>query len=149
VKGVIAALTLFGVTITAAHAAATTTYTATATSACLSAHKLLVNPLPRSQAVPAHVPAVSALSFSFALIPGQALDHGEIVFERDTATAARAWKTLFSMSVAEAAQVQGISMAKATAQIRQSLGLHGNTITMWANHPVKTASRTRVVACLR
>ena len=148
-RGVILCAVLLGLAISGAGAATESSYTARPTSACLTAHKVIVNPLPRTQAVPPHVPVLAAIEYSFALIPAQAVDHGEIVFERDAATAQRAWAKLYAMNVAEAAQVQGISLAKAAAVIRQSLGLHGNAVTIWENHPVKAASRARVLGCLR
>jgi hypothetical protein len=148
-RGVILCAVLFGVAASGAGASTESVYTVKPTSACLTAHKVLVSPIPRAQAVPAHVPVLAAINYSFALIPAQAVDHGEVVFERDAATAQRAWAKLYAINVAEAAQVQGISLAKAAALIRQALGLHGNAITIWANHPFKAASRTRVVGCLR
>jgi hypothetical protein len=56
---------------------------------------------------------------------------------------------LFAFNVAEASPVQWISLAKAKAVIRQSLTLHGNSVTVWQNHPVKSASRSRVLSCIR
>jgi len=99
--------------------------------------------------VPAGIPAVSAIGFSFALISAQALDHGTIVFERDAATAKRATAALFAYSVKQAKQVQGIPMNQVKAIIREAFTIRGNAIIVWENPHTKPASKRLVAACLR
>jgi hypothetical protein len=124
-------------------------FTATRTSSCLTAHNLISNVIPKRSAVPPSIPVEAAVEFSFALIPAQALDHGSIVFARDTATAKRALALLFAYYVNQALRVHGVDRAQVKALIRESMSLRGNAITLWVNHPVKTASRKRIAACLR
>jgi hypothetical protein len=132
-----------------AWAATTEPFSSGRTAACLSAHQVLANAAATKSVVPPTIPAVSAIQFSFALVPAQAIDHGSIVFERDPATAKRASEAWYTYSVAQAQRVQGISMKQATAVIRASFTLLGNAIVLWDNQHPKAASKKRISTCLR
>jgi hypothetical protein len=150
VKGIVVMLVIFaGVATATAAGVSTRPFAATRTNSCLAAHKVISNVVAKGSAVPPGTPVTAALEFSFALIPSQALDHGSIVFARDVATARRASALLFAFYVKQALQVKGIDQARVKALIRQSMSLRGNAITLWVNHPVKPASRSRIAACLR
>jgi hypothetical protein len=137
------------VVVATAAAAGSAPYSARATTACLTAHRVLANSVPRSQVLPAHYPAVAALQISFALIPAQAIDHGWIIFEKDPATAQRVGAAWIAYSVKHAERVQGIDQSEARRVILEAVSVTGNAIVEWDNHPIKAASRKRIASCLR
>lgn len=128
--------------------AAGSEYTASATSACLTSHRVLVSRVPRAQVLPLSLPAVSALRLSFGLIPAQALDNGVIVFERNPATAQRVAAAWFAYDKRQAARVQGVDLSKIKMRLSDVYTVSGNTITAWSSQPVKLASRRIVARCL-
>jgi hypothetical protein len=139
----------FVITATASSAAGTRPYSADRTTACLTSHRVLASPAAPSTTVPHGIPVVSVIGFSFALISGQELDHGTVVFERDAATAKRAEAALFAYSIKQAKQVRGIPMKQVKAIIREAFTLRGNAIITWENPHTKPASKRLVPSCLR
>jgi hypothetical protein len=141
--------TLVVATFAATAAGATGTYTAGATTACLSSRHVLASSKPVRQVLPKPLTATNALLISFALIPAQAIDSGYIVFEPTAAkakTVAAAW---FAYSLKEASHVKGVDLSMLKVQLRDVFTVTGNTITVWNNQPVKPASRRLVAKCLR
>jgi len=145
----IAVLGLLALVASSATAGATIPYTAKRTTTCLSAHQVISNPVSKSRAVPAQFPAVAVLQFSFALVAAEALDHGNVVFERDAVTAKRVTTAWIAYAVSQAQRVQGINQKQALALVLQAISRNGNAITIWTNTHVKPASRARLSSCLR
>jgi hypothetical protein len=133
----------------AASASGSTPFAARATTACLTAHRVLANSVPRTQVLPARYPSVAALQISFALIPAQSIDHGWIFFEKDPATASRVGAAWIAYLIKQAARVQGIDQSQAARVIRASVSVDRNAIVQWDNRPTKAASRRLVASCLR
>jgi hypothetical protein len=136
-------------TFAATASGATSTYTASATSACLTSRHVLANSKPVRQVLPKPLTATAVLQISFAFIPAQAIDSGEIVFEPTAAkakTVAAAW---YAYSLKQASQVKGVDLSMIKIQLRDVFTVAGNTITVWNNQPVKQASRRLVSRCLR
>ncbi len=141
---------LLALTCAAATAgAATAPFTAKRTTACLTVHQVISNPAAKKDVLPPGYPAVAALEFSFAMIPAQAVDHGALVFERNSATAQLVATKWIAYSIQQAMRVQGIDQDKARARILGSVSLRRNVITLWENDHVKPASRARIAGCLR
>lgn len=124
-------------------------YSLRATSACLAGKHVLASSVPKAQAVPGSIPAVNVLGFSFALVPQEALNHGVIIYESSSKAAMGASAKLLTFFVAQAARVQGISLAKARELIASSLQVRGNAIIEWENHPTSYGARRTVWACLK
>jgi hypothetical protein len=135
--------------VPATAAGAASTYTAKATTACLTARHVLAQPERRSRVLPPGLPATDVVQFSLALIPAQALDNGYIVFERDAPTAQRVAERWFRYDLAQAAKVKGVDLTKIKIRLRDVFTVKGNTITGWRNQPVKPASRRLIGVCLR
>lgn len=140
---------LAAVLVPTATGSAGAAYSAKATAACLTGQHVLTSDEPRPWVLPPGLPAVGVLQFSLALIPGQALDNGSIVFERDPATATRVAERWFRYDLAQAAKVKGVDLSKLKIQLSDVFTVKKNTITVWRNQPVKPASLRLVSRCLR
>ena len=128
---------------------ATMTYTAKSTTRCLTSRHVLANPEPVRRFLPRPLTATAALQISFALIPAQALDHGDIVFEPTAAKAKSVAAAWFAYSMEQASHVKGVDLSLIKIHLRDVFTVSGNTITVWESQPVKLTSRRLIASCLR
>jgi hypothetical protein len=126
-------------------------FTVDKTATCLNGRKVLTSKFAVKRVLPTtfRPRPVAAITIGFPFASGkQALDSGAIVFDRDEATARRHYSALLALQYASAAQVQGISQAKARAQIRRRISRNSNVLITWNLNPQR-ASRATVAGCLR
>jgi hypothetical protein len=124
-------------------------YSAAATTTCLSSHRVLVSRVARAPDMPKSLPALATLKMSFALIPSEALDNGAIVFEKSPTKAQRVAAAWFEIEKRQLAKTQGVDLSRFKITLRDVFTVSGNTITTWYSQPVKPASRRLVAGCLR